>query len=155
MPLQWTEQLRQILFCLFVCFFLFAAMPVAYGSSQAAASLRHSHCSVESKPHLWPTPCCRQRWILNPLNKARDRTHILMDTSRVLNPLRHSRNSKSVYISTGARSILEFSWLFVFAFLLFRATPMAYGGSQARDLISTSAAGLRHSHSDVESELRL
>ena len=30
--------------------------------------------------------------ILDPLSKARDRTHILMDTSRVLNPLSHSRN---------------------------------------------------------------
>ena len=25
----------------------------------------------------------QQRWILNPLSKARDRTHILMDTSRI------------------------------------------------------------------------
>ena len=24
-----------------------------------------------------------QRWTLNPLNKARDQTHVLMDTSRV------------------------------------------------------------------------
>ena len=32
--------------------------------------------------------CCslRQRWILNPLSKARDQTHILTGTSQVLNP---------------------------------------------------------------------
>ena len=30
---------------------------------------------------------CKQCWILNPLGEARDRTHILMDTSQVLNPL--------------------------------------------------------------------
>ena len=29
----------------------------------------------------------QQCWILNPLSKARDRTHILMDTSQVLSPL--------------------------------------------------------------------
>ena len=28
-----------------------------------------------------------QHWILNPLGKSRDRTHIFMDTSHVLNPL--------------------------------------------------------------------
>ena len=32
----------------------------------------------------------RQRWILNPLSEARDQTCILMDTSRILNPLSHT-----------------------------------------------------------------
>ena len=32
-------------------------------------------------------------------------------------------------------------------FLLFRAEPEAYGGSQDRGLIGTAAAGLHHSHS--------
>ena len=35
----------------------------------------------------------RQRWILNPLNEARDGTRILMDTSQVHNPLSHKGNS--------------------------------------------------------------
>ena len=35
-----------------------------------------------------------QRWILNPLSKVRDRTHILRATSPVLNPLSHSGDSK-------------------------------------------------------------
>ena len=54
---------------------LFRAVPVAYGSSQArgrigaaAAGLHHSSMQ------------CR---ILNPLSAARDRTHILMDTSEI------------------------------------------------------------------------
>ena len=34
----------------------------------------------------------QQRQKLNPLSRARDRTHILMDTSRVCNPLSHNRN---------------------------------------------------------------
>ena len=39
----------------------------------------------------------RQHRILNPLGKARDQTHILMDTSRVLNPLSHNRNSYNAF----------------------------------------------------------
>ena len=45
--------------------------------------------------------------------------------------------------------------LIIFVFCLFRATPAAYGGSQARGLIGAIAAGLHHSHSHARSELRL
>ena len=38
-------------------------------------------------------PQPQQYWILNPLSEARDLTHILLDTSQVLNPLSHSGNS--------------------------------------------------------------
>ena len=38
-----------------------------------------------------------------------------------------------------------------FLFLLFRATPEAYGGSQARGQIRAGAAGLHHSHSNTGS----
>ena len=43
--------------------------------------------------------CCssQQHWILNLLSKARDQTRILMDTSPVLNPLSHNRNSPFEY----------------------------------------------------------
>ena len=45
---------------------------------------------------------------------------------------------------------------FFFLSLVFsRATPVAYGGFQARDPIGAVATGLRHSHSNVGSELRL
>ena len=73
------------------------------------------HCS------LW------QCWIFNPLNEARDQTHIFMDTSHFL----------------------------FFVFCLFRATLVAYGGSQARSLIRTAAASLRQSHHNARSEPRL
>ena len=36
----------------------------------------------------------QQRWILNPLSKARNRTHVLMDASWVHQPLIHDGNSK-------------------------------------------------------------
>ena len=49
-------------------------------------------------------------------------------------------------------------FLIIYLFSLFafsRATPMANGGSQARDLIGAVATGLRQSHSYAGSELRL
>ena len=44
------------------------------------------------------------------------------------------------------------SIFFVVVFDLFRATPEAYGGSQARDRIRAAAAGLHHSHSNTRFE---
>ena len=38
----------------------------------------------------------QRRWILNPLSEAKNGTHILMDTSQVLNPLSHNGNSSGV-----------------------------------------------------------
>ena len=56
----------------------------------------------------------------------------------------------------------DFCWFFSFNFLffsfnfcLFRATPVAYGGSQARSRIRATAAGLYHSRSNLGSELHL
>ena len=76
-------------------FFLLRATPATYGSSWAggrigdtAVGLHHSHISSLHRS-------LQQRWILNPMNEARDGTHILMDTSQVLNPLSHNRNSCS------------------------------------------------------------
>ena len=43
--------------------------------------------------HIHNLHCSFQREILNPLSKARDRTCILMDTSRVLYPPNHNENS--------------------------------------------------------------
>ena len=48
-----------------------------------------------------------------------------------------------------------FSGAEFFFFLLFRATPLAYGSSQARSLTGATAAGLHHSHSNTRSELCL
>ena len=44
---------------------------------------------------------------------------------------------------------------FIFFFGLFRATPMAYGGSQARGQIGPVATSLRRSNSNAGSEPRL
>ena len=48
-----------------------------------------------------------QRQILNPLSEARDRTHVLMDTSQVLNPLRHDLNFlRGIFSRGAARGVL-------------------------------------------------
>ena len=43
-------------------------------------------------------------------------------------------------------------YIYIWFFCLLRATPVAYGGSQARSLIGTAAASLRHSHSNPRSK---
>ena len=55
--------------------------------------------------------------------------------------------TKTAYVS--------FSFCPPFFFLLFRSTPATYRGSQARDPIRATAAGLCHSHSNAGSELHL
>ena len=45
--------------------------------------------------------------------------------------------------------------VYLFIVFHFRAAPVAYGGSQARGPIRAVVAGLRHSHSNVRSELCL
>ena len=46
-------------------------------------------------------------------------------------------------------------YFFSSVFCLFRAAPMAYGGSQSRDLIRAVAASLCQSHSNARSQLHL
>lgn len=77
-------------FVLFVClFFLFKATSVAYGSSQvrdqirAAADGPHHAIAMPDLSHVCNLHHhSRQGWILNPVIKARDQTHILMDLVR-------------------------------------------------------------------------
>ena len=127
-----------LLFIYFFIFCLFRATPTAYGASQArglisatAASLHHSHSQI-----------------LNPLIKARDQTQNVMVPSRI----------RFCYITMGT-PLFNFIYLFIYLFFcLFafsRATPSAYGGSQARGLITAVAAGLCQSHSNAGSEPRL
>ena len=54
--------------------------------------------------------------------------------------------------TTAGTPIIVFKFL-LFFLCLFRAAPVAYGGSQARSLIRATAAGLWHSHSNARSEL--
>ena len=80
-----------IVYFVFLFIFLFFRAALAgYGGSQArgrigsvAASPHHSHSNARLSClcdlHLSSRKC----WILNPLDKARNRTHVLMDASWV------------------------------------------------------------------------
>ena len=77
-------------FFFFFVFCLFRAEPTAYEGSQArsqigaaATGLHHSHSNTRSEPCLQPTAQLTQHQILNALSKGRNRTQVLMDTSRV------------------------------------------------------------------------
>ena len=59
----------------FLFFYIFRDAPEAYGSSQATG--RIGAAAVDLCCFPW------QRQVLNPLSKARDLTHIVMDTSQV------------------------------------------------------------------------
>ena len=50
---------------------------------------------------------------------------------------------------------MPFIYLFYLFICLFKATPEAYEGSQARGRIGAVATGLHHSHSHARSEPRL
>ena len=59
--------------------------------------LAYTTARATSDPSHNSDLCCSlwQPWIPSPLSKARDLTCILMDTSHILNPLSHNRNTKS------------------------------------------------------------
>ena len=52
-------------------------------------------------------------------------------------------------------ALFQIFFFLSFVFCPFRATPMVYGGSQARGLIGAVSAGLHHSHRNARSEPRL
>ena len=52
----------------------------------------------------------------------------------------------------GCTALWKFLFCFVFFFFYFRAAPEAYGGSQARGRVGTTAAGLGHRHSSAGSK---
>ena len=57
-------------------FYILRATPVAYGDFQA-----RSHQSCSHRPTLQQ----QQRWIFNPVSKARDRISVHMDASQIVN----------------------------------------------------------------------
>ena len=77
-------------------FFFFRAAPTVYESSQAkgrtrAAASGHSHSNMGLEPSLRPTP-----QLTTERSQGSNPRHILIDTSQVLNPLNHDRNSQRV-----------------------------------------------------------
>ena len=88
---------------------------------QIRAGLCHSHSSTRSKLHLCPVlQLAATLRCLNPLREIRDRTHILVDTSQVLNLLSHSGNSLTIIFVVSGQlffwcppNILEFISFFI------------------------------------------
>ena len=124
-------------FFFFFCHVFFRGTPVAYGSSQARGrigtvdtGLHHStpdlSCICDLHHSSWQ---CRT---LNPLIEARDQTHILLDTSQVLNTLSHNGNSKAAILYC----IQTRKW----ETLVVHCSCWCYGGKTARwEGLSTGA----------------
>ena len=85
-----------------ICFILF------YFIYFLGLHLQHTGLGSNGSCSCQPTPQAQQHQILNPLSKAKAQICILMDTSWVLNPLSHNRNSRFAAAS---------SFLFSFSFL--------------------------------------
>ena len=134
--------------CFCFCFCLIRAAPMVCGSSQARGLNRS--CSYWPMPvtTIWdPSRICYlhhsswQRWILNPLSKARDWTHVLMDTSWI--------HYHWTTMGTPNRKFFFLTFCFLGPY------PRHIESSQARSRIRAAAAGLYHSHNNVGSKLHL
>ena len=98
----WLKLLPTYVFLFSFFLILFRATPVAYGSFRASGQIR---AAVQTYPtatatldpsSIFDLRCSLwQYWIFNPLNEAGDQTHILTDTSWILNPLSHKGNSNA------------------------------------------------------------
>ena len=69
---------------------------------------------------------------------------------KLLNPIHFfPKHKKLDNFGVFVLNSMIFVCLFIYLFLLFRATPVAYGGSQASGLIEATTASLHHSHSNT------
>ena len=103
-------------------FFFLGIYPQQYGGSHARGPIRAtapSLCHTIATPDL--SHVCnvshslQQRWILNPLSKARDWTHIIMDTSQDLNPMSHNGTpglTLRIHI-TGVPIVAQQKWIWL------------------------------------------
>ena len=68
----------------FLSFLFFRATLAAYASSQARSQIRAAATTPPDLSHIFNLRCSsQQHQILNPWSRARDRTHVLTDTSQV------------------------------------------------------------------------
>ena len=77
-----------ILFVFESFFFLFGCLPHPWPWQREVPEP-----GIELELELGPTPRLQQRWILNPLCRAGERTGAFIETRQILNPLLHSRNA--------------------------------------------------------------
>jgi len=82
--------------------------------------------------------------------------YLNMFYNTILSPIISSLDISIFIFKSGSRVYnTHFKFFFFCLFAISRATPTAYGSSQARGLIGAVAAGLRQSHSNVGSKPRL
>ena len=67
--------------CLFFCLFCFLGPHLQYMGVPSLGVELPQQCQIRAASVTYTTP--QHHWILSPLSEARDRTHILMDTSQV------------------------------------------------------------------------
>ena len=97
---------------------------------------------------LWPQESLIEELNLQSLHTPQnDYSQLLIQKANVNARLLSEENQK--------KKIKPCFFCLFFSFSLFRATPTAYGGSQARGPIGATAAGLFHSHSKAGFEPRL
>ena len=91
-----------VFFRFFFFFCLFRATPAAYGRSQLGVEselqlpVYTTATTTQDLSHICDLyHSSRQRRIPNPLSEAGDRTHVLMNTSQILSPLREPKGSSN------------------------------------------------------------
>ena len=122
------------------------------GATAAGHSHSHSHSHARSQQCLQPTTQLTTTLDLQPTEQGRGLNPQPMVPNQIsFRWLHHNRNSpvhlllvKYLHLSCAYSCVC----VCVCVFYPFRATPVAYGGSQARGLIRVVAAGLHQSHSD-------
>ena len=132
---------------------------IFWGYPINTATLRHrrSYGKAEKQRHIYSqtdmvtNPFFATGWVT--LDKLRWLLRVSTATSR-----KKDLPAESFSRLTRKHIFLSFYFIlfiYLFIYLLFRATSSAYGGSQARGLIGAVAADLCHSHRNARSEPRL
>ena len=133
------------------------------GVSLELSYLRHSHSDARSAPCLWPTPQLMSAGSLTRWTRPDVEPASSWMLARFISDEPQWELQKDVfklkeyffYIFPIFTISFFFLFFFLFVFLSFRAAPVAYGGSKARGLIRTVAAGLHPNHSNMGPEPRL
>ena len=107
----------------------------------------HRHGSDLALPWLW----CRLAAIAPIQPLAWELPHTVGAAPQSKNETKQKRE-RLRGIEKAYTNRLRISGGQIILFLLFRATPPAYRGSQARSLIRATAASLHHSHGNARSE---
>ena len=129
-----------IIFCLF--FFLFTAAPGAYGSSRARGQIRIA-ANTTATATLDLSPICNLHYSLRQrLIEARYQTHILMDTSQILNP--QSQKELPLLFDRSHPNGGETAYIYFYVFVFYLSYLLEYKIHEGRDSIFVTAVVPKH-----------